>query len=106
LPTRLPDKPRAKALHGHERNTLNERDPTQIRITDARRQHVTEKPDVVETIDWLALFVLSLAVSAVFMAALAYFNEGDVQGAAAILAGTAGINAVALFITKAPVAGN
>ena len=103
MPIPLPNKPRAKAIRGHERKTHDERDAQHPRMADARRQHGIESPDVADTIDWLALFVLSLAVSAMFMAALVFFNEGDVFGAAAILAGTAGINAVALFVTKSPV---
>lgn len=103
MPIPLQNKPRAKAIRGHERKAHDESDAQHTRMADAHRQHGIESPDVVDTIDWLALFVLSLAVSAVFMAALVYFNEGDVLGAAAILAGTACINSVALFITKAPV---
>lgn len=103
MPTHLPERPRAKALNGHRRSVLDERVETQTRIVDKRRQHTTEKADVNDRIDWLALFVLALAVSAVFMASLVYFGEGDDVGAAAILAATAGINAVALFMTKSPV---
>ena len=103
MPTHLPEKPRAKALDGHRRRGLNERIEMQTRIADKRRQHATDKADVIDRIDWLALFVLSLAASAVFMASLIYFGEGDAIGATAILAGTAGINALALLVTKSPV---
>ena len=103
MPTHLPSKPRAKAMQRRERGNADERVGTQFRLTDKHRQHATDKADVIGQIDWLALFVLSLAVSALFMASLVYFGEDDVVGAAAILAGTAGINAVALFVTKSPV---
>ena len=103
MPTHLPKKPRAKAMQGRERDHVDERAGPRFRVTEKHRQHATEKTDVIGQIDWLALFVLSLGVSALFMASLVYFGEGDVVGAAAILAGTAGINAVALFMTKSPV---
>lgn len=103
MPTHLSERPRAKALDGHRRSALDERIETQGRIDDKRRQHATDNSDAIGQIDWLALFVLSLSVSAMFMASLVYFGEGDVVGATAILAGTAGINAAALFVTKSPV---
>jgi len=106
--TRLPEKPRSKSIRAHERNVLDERDAhnerhdAQSRIADARKRHRDDKQKVsVDTIDWLALWALSLGFSAMFMAALVY-NDGDSLGAAAILAGTAGIIAVALGVSKAP----
>lgn len=103
MPNYLPKKPRAKAMQGRERGNVDERAATQFRLADKHRHYATDKVDIIGQIDWLALFVLSLSVSAMFMACLVYFGEGDVVGATAILAGTAGINAVALFVTKSPV---
>jgi hypothetical protein len=94
LPTRLPDKPRAKSIRADQRNTIGARDNVKPRAV--------AKPDTLDNVDWLALWALSLAVSAMFMAALIYFGEGDALGAATILAGTAGIIAIALLVTKAP----
>jgi hypothetical protein len=56
----------------------------------------------VETVDWLALWALSLAVSAIFIACLVFFSEGDATGAAAVLGGSAAIIALALCMTAAP----
>ncbi len=90
MPVRVPDKPRAKAISKDD-----------ARRTDfGRRGGDSHEP--VDTIDWLAWWTLSLAVSAVFIAGLAFFQEGDVKGAAAVLGGTAIIMALALGITKAP----
>jgi hypothetical protein len=110
VPTRLPDKPRAKSIRVHERNVLGESDAherldAQRRIADVRKRHAHDERDAqdeaLDNIDWLALFTLSLGFSAMFMAALVY-NDGDSLSAAAILAGTACIIAVALGVSKAP----
>ena len=108
MPTRLPDKPRAKSIRAHERNVLDERNArderrdAQSRIADARKRHGSEKQQTnIDTIDWLALWALSLGFSAMFMAALVY-NDGDPSGATAILFGTTCIIAVALGVSKAP----
>ena len=107
LPTRLPDKPRAKSIGAHERNVLDEREArderydAQRRIADVRKRHGDKQTANIDTIDWLALWALSLGFSAMFMAALVY-NDGDSLSAAAILAGTACIIAVALGVSKAP----
>lgn len=107
MPTRLPDKPRAKSIRAHERNVLDERaarderHDAQRRIADARKRHGDKQKANIDTIDWLALWALSLGFSAMFMAALVYI-DGDAFGAAAILAGTACIIAVALGVSKAP----
>src|ERR1700685_3145435 len=90
MPVRVPNRPRAKA----------------ISQDDARRTDFGSRErrprDPVDTIDWLALWALSLAVSALFIAYCAFFGEGDVKGAAAVLTGTAAIMALALGVTKAP----
>ena len=94
MPTRLPEKPRAKSIRVDHRTATNSRDNAKPRVA--------AKPDTLDNVDWLALWALSLAVSAMFIAALVYFGEDDAQGAAAVLAGTAGIISIALFISEAP----
>lgn len=58
--------------------------------------------DPVGTIDWLALWALSLAVCAIVLAAIAYFTVGDNRGASFILASAAGIIGAALQAGKPP----
>ncbi len=90
LPTHLPNRPRAKAIH-----------PDDARGHDHRpRRNRPRHP--VETIDWLALWALSLAFSAVVLAALAFFGGHDASGAAVILFGAASIIGLVLRFTKAP----
>ena len=100
MPTRLPEKPRAKSIRADHHGTASD-DAHRRAAIGVPKNRADDKASA-ETIDWLALWALSLAVSAVFIAALVYFNEGDAQGAAAVLAGTAGIISIALFITDAP----
>lgn len=102
MPTRHPDKPRAKSILGNERKAIDEREKVQSRVADVPQRRTAEKRDPIDNVDWLALWALSLAVSAMFIAALVYFGEGDAPGAAAVLAGTAGIISIALIVTKAP----
>ncbi len=99
MPTRLPERPRAKSIRAG-RNAIDDERPNAS--VDRRQPKATEKHDAIDTVDWLALWALSLAVSAMFIAALVYFGEGDATGAAAVLAGTAGIIAIAMFMTEAP----
>lgn len=54
--------------------------------------------DAIESIDWLALWALSIAVSAVFMASLVFFGVGDGFGASMILFGAAGVIGLALRV--------
>jgi len=54
------------------------------------------KHDTVETIDWLALWGLSLGFCAIVLAGIADFAGHDNVGAAFILAGAAGIIAAIL----------
>lgn len=91
MPTKIPDRPRAKAL----------RSDGDFRRDELRMRTGNEKHPV-ETIDWLALWILSLAFSALFIASCAFFGEGDASGASAVLGGTATIMALALRFTKAP----
>lgn len=101
MPTRLPEKPRAKTIRPDERKTIVE-DAKRNGAVERPQRHAADKRDAIDKIDWLALWTLSLAVSAMFIAGLVYFGEGDATGAAAVLAGTAGIIAIALFTTEAP----
>lgn len=93
MPNQMPDdhfsnKPRAK-----------------ITVQDAPGESRIHKPSVkqtAETIDWLAWWSLSIALSALVMAAIVYFNDADTVGASVILAGAAGIVALVLFFSEAP----
>jgi hypothetical protein len=89
MPTHLPNRPRAKAIHVDDARNHDPR-------PQGRRKHP------IDTIDWLALWTLSLAFSALFIAASVFFGEGDRTGAAAVLIGTAAIMALALRLTEAP----
>ena len=91
MPTRLPNdfakKPRAKTAV----------------VRDARHEIETRKvraSDRVDTIDWLGLWSLSIAVSAFVMAAVVY--NDDAIGAAVILTGAACLMALVLFFSRAP----
>jgi hypothetical protein len=90
LPIHLPKKPRAKTIHSTNVERHIERKLTR------RRAHA------VETIDWLALWALSLGFSAVVLAALALYGGGDPIGASMILFGTAIIIAMVLWFSTAP----
>ena len=67
-----------------------------------RIRSTADKSHAVEKIDWLAQWSLSIAFSALVMAGLAYFSEGDTVGASVILAGAAGIVALVLLFSEAP----
>lgn len=86
MPIHLPKKPRAKTIDT----------PNLERNITRRRAHS------VETIDWLALWALSLGFSAVVLAALAFYGAGDPVGASMILFGTAIIIAMVLWFSTAP----
>jgi len=88
--TKIPDRPRAKVLRSDDDFRRHE---------PRMRKEGTKSP--IETIDWLALWTLSLAFSALFIAGCAYFGEGDAVGASAVLGGTAAIIALALRMTEA-----
>lgn len=89
MPTQLPNRPRAKAIPA-DGARFHDRRP------GGRRKHP------IDAIDWLALWTLSLAFSAVFIAGSVFFGEGDRTGAAAVLIGTAAIMTLALRLTEAP----
>ena len=55
-----------------------------------------------ESIDWLALWALSLGACAIGLSAIAYFTIGDKIGAAFILAATAAIIALVLVVSRPP----
>jgi hypothetical protein len=88
FPDEFPKKPRAKTA-----------------TRDRQRESGTHKPrpgHAVDTIDWLAWWSLSIALSALVMAAVVYFNDNDTVGASVILAGAAGIVALVLLFSEAP----
>jgi lipopolysaccharide export LptBFGC system permease protein LptF len=77
-----------------------------VAVQDAPGESQTSKPRVkhaAETVDWLAWWSLSIALSALVMAAVVYFNDSDTVGASVILAGAAGIVALVLLFSEAPV---
>jgi hypothetical protein len=91
MPIQVPERrPRAKALRA------NDVPPE----AQHERRHVPQHP--LDTIDWLAIWVLSLGFCASVMAGLVYFDARDSTGAAFILTGAAIIMAVALWFTQAP----
>ena len=89
MPTRLPNRPRAKVLRAN--------DPPPQQPRSRRPRNV----DPIETTDWLAWWTLSIAASAILIAALGYFAN-DPVGAAMVLTGAAAIMAIALGVTRAP----
>lgn len=54
------------------------------------------------SVDWLAVWALSLAASAILIAALVYFGVGDATGAAWVLFGAAAIIAIAMQSSPPP----
>ena len=57
---------------------------------------------VIEAIDWLTLWAISLGICAIVLAGLAFYGGGDSAGAAIILLGAAAIIALVLRTTSAP----
>ncbi|HZL30828.1 MAG TPA: hypothetical protein VFC54_07185 [Pseudolabrys sp.] len=92
MPAHLPNRSRADVIRDKREIAAN----AKLRVASQR------KPDAIETIDWLAIWALSLGFSAIFMTSFVYFNDHDARGATAILVGTAIIIAFALFASKAP----
>ncbi len=88
LPAHLPNKPRAKAIRAEAHQE-----------TRARK---TRPLHPIETIDWLALWALSIGFSAIVLAALVFFGGRDASGASVILAGAAGVIALVLRFSDAP----
>jgi hypothetical protein len=88
--TRLPEKPRAKAIRAN--------DP-QAGETRPRRPR---KTSAVEAIDWLALWALSIGFNAIVLAALVFYGGHDSTGASMILSGAAVIIALVLGVGGAP----
>lgn len=62
----------------------------------------TRGKHAIETIDWLAIWALSIGFCAAFMAGIIVLNEHDNTGAAVILASAAGIIALVLLVSQAP----
>jgi len=94
MPSHLPDEKfpnQSRSKIATAQNTQNE--------TQTRRPRVKH---AVETIDWLGWWSLSIALSALVMAAVVYFNDNDTVGASGILAGAAGVVALVLLFSEAP----
>jgi hypothetical protein len=89
VPTRLPDKPRAKSIRASD---------VRPDVTHRRDARVSSS---VATFDWLALWALSIGFSAIVMAAMTYFSADDPIGASSILLGAATNMAVALGVSAA-----
>jgi hypothetical protein len=64
-----------------------------IRLPPKSRAEVvrTRKQQAIQSIDWLAVWALSIGFCAIVLAAIAYFVGGDNVGASVILGGAAGI---------------
>jgi hypothetical protein len=88
MPTQLPKKLRAQIMRTNHDYGAEE---------SAEQRKLT-----VKTTDWLAIWALSIAISAVLIAGLAYFTDGDADGAALILTGAAIVMAGALYASAAP----
>jgi Flp pilus assembly protein TadB len=72
-----------------------------IAAPDPRREHETRRLQSRQRgIDWLALWSLSIALSALVMAAVVY--DVDKVGASVILAGAAGVVALVLLFSETP----
>ena len=98
MPIHLPKKPRAKTI-----DTTN----VERQVTSQLTRQVTRRPaQSIETIDWLAMWALSLGFSAVVLAGLAFYGGGDPIGASMILFGTAIIIAAVLAFSTAPIESN
>jgi len=55
---------------------------------------------LIEAIDWLTLWAISLGICAIVLAGLAFYGGGDSTGAAIILLGAASIIALVLRATS------
>ena len=92
LPLPSPHRPKAKAIAANDNRRPQSR-PPQLRVRRA---------DAIDTIDWLALWALSIGFSAMLIAGLAYFTANDPHGASYILVGAAAIIAAVLGFSRAP----
>ena len=90
MPSRPPDKPRAKSIRASD---------VRPDVTHRRDARVSSS---IETFDWLALWALSIGFSAIMMAAMAFFSADDAIGASGILLGAAAIMAIVLGVSAAP----
>ena len=92
MPLPSPYRPKAKAITANDNRRQQSR-PPQLRVREA---------DAIDSIDWLALWALSIGLSALLMAGLAFFSANDPHGASCILAGAAAIIAAVLCFSRAP----
>jgi len=85
MPNRLPIKPRAEAIEAHE---------------SARMRETARAREKQKSIDWFALWAISLGLAAMALASIAYLTIGDKIGASFILAGTAALIALLLGVSE------
>lgn len=90
MPSHLPD------------DHLPKRSRAKSIAADESAKKATRGKHAIETIDWLALWALSIGFCAAFMAGIVVYNDHDNTGAAVILAGAAGIIALVLLVSEAP----
>lgn len=82
MPNRLPIKPRAKAIEAPK---------------SARARETAQARERTRSVDWFALWAISLGLAAIGVALIAYLTVGDKVGAAFILGGAAAL--IALLLT-------
>jgi len=70
--------------------------------TQHRPKSRTEALEPARTIDWLAVWALSLGLCAVVLAGIAFFTIGDKNGASLILAAAATIIGLTLHLSTPP----
>jgi hypothetical protein len=92
MPIHWPQKPRAKSIRA---------DADNIR-PDVFRRRAARETLAGDTVDWLALWALSIGFSALVLAGLTFFGGDDPTGASIILAGVAAVIAITLGVSKAP----
>jgi hypothetical protein len=90
LPTRRPSKPRAKSVRASDIR------PDEVSWRETGATHAEE------TIDWLALWALSVGFCGLVLAATAFYTAEDPAGASMILFGAAAIVTVTLGVSVAP----
>ncbi len=89
LPTRRPNKPRAKSLRASDIR------PDEVSWRETGATHAED------TIDWLALWALSVGFCGLVLAATAFYAAEDPAGGSMILFGAATIIAVTLGVSVA-----
>ena len=85
MPNRLPIKPRAKAIEAPK---------------SARARETAQARERTRSVDWFALWAISLGLAAIGVALIAYLTVGDKVGAAFILGGAAALIALLLIASE------